>query len=73
MPACLPAAEGAWVATQSQLLGIYAGVLVVHGLLNTFANQLLAWLNGVSVVWHVLGERGGGGGGAGQTRELWDG
>jgi hypothetical protein len=55
-PARLPAAEGAWLATQSQLLGIYAGVLVVHGLLNTFANKLLAWLNGVSVVWHVVGE-----------------
>eukprot|EP00887_Chlorella_sp_A99_P005312 scaffold1.g5312.t1 len=47
--------ENAWVATQGQLLGIYAGVLVVHGLLNTFANSILAFLNGISAFWHVVG------------------
>lgn len=35
---------------------MYGGVLVVHGLLNTFANRILAFLNGISVIWHVLGE-----------------
>ncbi|EFN58316.1 hypothetical protein CHLNCDRAFT_142334, partial [Chlorella variabilis] len=47
--------EDPFVATQSQLLGIYAGTLVCHGLLNTFANRLLAILNGISVFWHVVG------------------
>lgn len=46
---------GGWVPTQAQLLGIYAGTLAVHACLNTFANRLLALLNGVSVVWHVVG------------------
>ena len=29
-----------------QLLGIYAATLVCHGLLNTFANSILGFLNG---------------------------
>ena len=53
----ISADPNAFTATQPQLLGIYAGVLVVHGLLNTFANRLLALLNGVSVFWHTVGER----------------
>lgn len=48
--------ENSWIPTQGQLLGVYAGVLFVHGLLNTFANSLLAFLNGISVFWHVVGE-----------------
>lgn len=43
------------MATQAQLLGIYAATLVCHGALNTFGNRSLAFLNGVSVVWHVIG------------------
>ena len=31
-----------------QLLGIYAATLVCHGLLNTFANSILGFLNGES-------------------------
>ncbi|KAI7839985.1 hypothetical protein COHA_006306 [Chlorella ohadii] len=46
---------GGWVATQPQLLGIYAATLVCHGLLNTFANSILGFLNGISVIWHVVG------------------
>ena len=55
---CLPpaaAADGAFVATQSQLLGIYGCLLVIAGLVNTYGNKLLAILNGISVFWHVAG------------------
>jgi amino acid permease (GABA permease) len=34
---------------------VYAVVLVLHGLLNTFGVQLVAFLNDVSVWWHILG------------------
>ncbi|GAB4822974.1 hypothetical protein N2152v2_010020 [Parachlorella kessleri] len=47
--------ESAFVATNGQLLGIYAAVLFAHGLLNTFAVRILAFLNGISVIWHVVG------------------
>ncbi|PSC69717.1 amino-acid permease [Micractinium conductrix] len=46
---------GGWVATQGQLLGVYVATLGVHATINTFANRLLAMLNGISVVWHVVG------------------
>jgi amino acid permease (GABA permease) len=34
---------------------IFAGVLVVHGLLNQFGIRLVALLNNVSVWWHIVG------------------
>jgi amino acid permease (GABA permease) len=34
---------------------IYAGVLLVHGLLNQFGIRLVALLNNISVWWHILG------------------
>jgi amino acid permease (GABA permease) len=34
---------------------IFAGVLLVHGLLNQFGIRLVALLNDVSVWWHILG------------------
>ena len=34
---------------------IFAGVLLVHGLLNQFGIRLVALLNNVSVWWHILG------------------
>jgi amino acid permease (GABA permease) len=37
------------------ILLIYAAVLLLHGLLNTFSVRLVAILNRVSVWWHVLG------------------
>lgn len=46
---------GGWVPSQGQLLGVYAATLAAHGVLNTFANGILALLNGASVVWHVAG------------------
>ena len=41
--------------TPKSILVIYAVVLLVHGLLNTFSVRLVAFLNRVSVWWHVLG------------------
>ena len=38
-----------------QILIIYAVVLAVHGLLNTFGVRLVARLNDISAWWHVLG------------------
>jgi amino acid permease (GABA permease) len=37
------------------ILIIYAGILVVHGLLNTFGVRIVAFLSDVSVWWHILG------------------
>src|SRR5690348_3940679 len=34
---------------------IYAGILLLHGALNTFGVRLVAILNNVSVWWHILG------------------
>ncbi len=34
---------------------IYAGVLVLHGLLNTFGVRVVAFLSDVSVWWHIIG------------------
>jgi len=37
------------------IIGIYAVVLFIHGLLNTFGVGLVAFLNNVSVWWHLTG------------------
>jgi amino acid permease (GABA permease) len=37
------------------IIGIYAVILLLHGLLNTFGIRLVAFLNDVSVWWHLLG------------------
>ncbi|HWE68338.1 MAG TPA: amino acid permease [Acidimicrobiales bacterium] len=34
---------------------IYAAVLIIHGLLNTFGVRVVAFLSDVSVWWHILG------------------
>jgi amino acid permease (GABA permease) len=36
-------------------IGIFAGVLLLHGILNQFGIRLVALLNDVSVWWHILG------------------
>lgn len=41
--------------TAEYTIGIYAVVLFLHGLLNTFGIRLVALLNDVSVWWHVAG------------------
>src|SRR5579864_8444726 len=41
--------------TPPYIIGIYAVVLFIHGLLNTFGVGLVAFLNNVSVWWHLTG------------------
>jgi amino acid transporter len=41
--------------TKLILIGTYTGVLVLHGLMNTFGIRLVALFNDVSVWWHVAG------------------
>ena len=42
-------------STPGYVVIVYAGILVVHGLLNTFGVRVVAFLSDVSVWWHVLG------------------
>ncbi len=42
-------------ATQWATLGIYAVVLIAHALLNIFGVRIVAFLNDVSVWWHIVG------------------
>jgi amino acid permease (GABA permease) len=37
------------------VVAIYAGILVLHGILNTFGVRVVALLSDVSVWWHILG------------------
>ena len=37
------------------IIGIYAVILIAHGLLNTFGIQIVALLNDISVWWHLVG------------------
>ncbi|MEU5275832.1 amino acid permease [Streptomyces asoensis] len=41
--------------TPGRTVLLFAGILVLHGLLNTFGVRIVALLNSVSVWWHVLG------------------
>jgi len=41
--------------TPGYILVVYAGILIVHGLLNTFGVRVVAFLSDVSVWWHLLG------------------
>ena len=41
--------------TKLILIGSYTGVLAIHGVMNTFGIKLVAFLNDVSVWWHVAG------------------
>jgi uncharacterized membrane protein YeaQ/YmgE (transglycosylase-associated protein family) len=44
-----------FVCSKATVLGIYAGILVSHALLNTFGVNWLNFLNSLSVVWQVVG------------------
>jgi amino acid permease (GABA permease) len=44
-----------FAATAPHTIYIYAGVLLLHGLLNQFGIRLVALLNDISVWWHILG------------------
>src|SRR5436305_9820437 len=44
-----------YATDQGHVLAVYAVVLILHGLLNTFGIRLVALLNDVSVWWHIAG------------------
>jgi amino acid permease (GABA permease) len=44
-----------FTATAPHTILIYAGVLLLHGLLNQFGIKLVAMLNDISVWWHIVG------------------
>ena len=37
------------------ILIVYAGILIVHGMLNTFGVRVVAFLSDISVWWHIIG------------------
>jgi len=41
--------------TQHEIVVVYGVILLLHALMNTFSVRLVAFLNDVSVWWHVLG------------------
>lgn len=41
--------------TVGHVLAIYAGILALHGVLNTFGVRIVAFLSDVSAWWHMLG------------------
>lgn len=53
--ATLATVKGGFVPTAPKIIGIYAGLLVSHGLVNTFGVHILRYLNNSSVVLHSLG------------------
>jgi amino acid permease (GABA permease) len=42
-------------APHSHVIYVYAGILVIHALLNTFGVRVVALLSDISVWWHVIG------------------
>lgn len=54
-PATLGTVAGIDPATQWATLGIYAVVLILHATLNIFGVRIVAFLNDVSVWWHIVG------------------
>src|SRR5581483_2318531 len=42
-------------ATQTNLLLVYAAILLSHALINHFGIRLVAWLNDFSVTVHIIG------------------
>ena len=45
----------AYAPTAPKTIGIYAAILVSHGLINTFGVHILRYLNNTSIVLHSLG------------------
>ncbi|QBD83745.1 amino acid permease [Ktedonosporobacter rubrisoli] len=54
-PATLGSVSGIDPATQWATLGIYAVVLIAHAILNIFGVRIVAFLNDLSVWWHIVG------------------
>jgi len=46
---------GSFGTTQHWIIGIYAVILALHALMNIFSVRLVAFLNDISVWWHVIG------------------
>jgi len=44
-----------WSLAHSHTIYLFAAILIVHGLLNTFGVSVVAFLSDVSVWWHVIG------------------
>ncbi|HEU5476044.1 MAG TPA: amino acid permease [Actinophytocola sp.] len=44
-----------FTATPGHTILLFGIILVLHGLLNTFGVRLVAWLNDISVWWHIFG------------------
>jgi len=47
--------KGGFEPTAPKTIGIYAALLISHGLLNTFGSRLLRFLNNTSIMFHSLG------------------
>jgi amino acid transporter len=47
--------EFGWEVTPGRTILLFAAILLLHGLLNTFGVRIVALLNSFSVWWHVLG------------------
>ncbi|OZJ06872.1 hypothetical protein BZG36_00020 [Bifiguratus adelaidae] len=44
-----------WTPTAGATVGIYIGILVLNGLINTFGVKAIGWMNIVSMYWHLFG------------------
>lgn len=44
-----------FAGSPGQIIGIYAGLLISHGLVNTFGVHILRYLNNTSIVLHSAG------------------
>ncbi|KAF2221117.1 amino acid/polyamine transporter I [Elsinoe ampelina] len=53
--ATLASVKGGFTPTPGSIIGIYAALLVSHGLINTFGVKILKYLNNTSIVLHSLG------------------
>ncbi|KAK4547882.1 hypothetical protein LTR36_010601 [Oleoguttula mirabilis] len=53
--ATLAEVKGGFESSPGKIIGIYAALLVSHGLVNTFGTHVLRYLNNTSVILHSLG------------------
>jgi amino acid transporter len=49
------AVKTGWTSTPGSILGIYAAILVSHGIVNTFGVHILRYLNNTSILLHSAG------------------
>ncbi|CAL5228608.1 g11771 [Coccomyxa viridis] len=53
--ACMWALSNGTILSPQQLLAVYAVVLVIHGLVNSFSTRILAYMSTFSAGWHFVG------------------